>query len=189
MYDFDNDGWKDLFFALSHLAQLDRYLGRDSALANRVFHSIEGKRFEDVSMAAGTGFQSAALHRGAAFADFDNDGRIDAVVTAVNSPAKLFHNISPGASHWLAIRLQGTRSNRQGLGAKVRVHLPDGRDLYNHATTAVGYASSSEPLVRFGLGVNRVAETVEIRWPVGGIQKIANVAADHIVDITEEAKP
>jgi hypothetical protein len=189
MYDFDNDGWKDLFFALSHLAQLDRYLGRDSELANRVFRSIEGKRFEDISVLAGPGFQSAALYRGAAFADFDNDGRLDAVVTAVNGPARLYHNISPGASHWLALRLQGRRSNRQGLGAKVRVHLPDGRDLYNHATTAVGYASSSEPLVRFGLGAHRAAEWVEIQWPGGGTQKLDNVAADRIVEITEEAKP
>jgi hypothetical protein len=193
MYDFDNDGWKDLFFALSHLAQLDRYLGRDSALPNRVFRSVEGKRWEDVSTGAGPafqpGFQGAALHRGAAFADFDNDGRVDAVVSVVNGPAKLFHNITPGESHWLAIRLQGRRSNRQGLGATVRVHLPDGRDLYNHATTAVGYASSSEPLVRFGLGDNQVAEMVEIRWPGGGIQKVANVPADRIVDVVEEAKP
>ena len=189
MYDFDNDGWKDLFFAVSHLSQLDRYLGRDSALPNRVFRSVEGKRLEDVSAWAGPGFQGAALHRGAAFADFDNDGRVDVVVSVVNGPAKLFHNVTPGESHWLAIRLHGRRSNRQGLGATVRVHLPDGRDLYNHATTAVGYASSSEPVVRFGLGANQKAERVEIRWPGGGIQKVANVPADRIVDVVEEAKP
>lgn len=189
IYDFDNDGWKDLFFSLAHLMQLDRYLGRQSALPNRVYRNIGGKRLDDVSPAAGAAFQSAAAHRGAAFADFDNDGRMDAVVTAVNAPAKLFHNVTASKSHWLALRLRGVRSNRQGLGATVRVHLADGRDLFNHATTAVGYASSSEPLVRFGLGARPTVERVEIRWPSGQVQILTNVAADRIVEITEEAQP
>jgi hypothetical protein len=189
MYDFDNDGWKDLFFALSHLSQLDRYLGRDSALPNRVFRNVEGKRFEDVSAGAGPEFQQAGMHRGVAFADFDNDGRIDAVVSVVNGPAKLFRNVTGGDAHWLAIRLHGRRSNRQGLGAVVHVRLPDGRDLYNHATTTVGYACSSEALVRFGLGSNRVAQSIEIRWPGGGVQQISNIAGGRIVDVVEEDKP
>lgn len=187
MYDFDNDGWKDSFFALSHLAQLDRYLGRDAVLPNRVFRNVEGKRFDDVSAAAGPEFQDAAMHRGVAFADFDNDGRIDAVVSVINSPAKLFHNVTGGQSHWLGIRLRGRDANRDGLGARVRAHLPDGRDLYNHATTAVGYACSSERVVRFGLGVNRVVASLEIEWPGGGVQHITNIPADQIVDIVEEA--
>ena len=189
MYDFDNDGWKDLFFALSHLAQLDRYLGRDSVLPNRVFRNLEGKRFADVSASAGPGFQAAALYRGAAFADFDNDGLVDVVVSAVNAPARLYRNVTPGESHWLAFRLQGKQSNRQGLGATVRVHLADGRDLYNHATTAVGYASASEPLVRFGLGSHKTAGLVEVRWPGGAVQRLTNVVADRIVDVVEEARP
>jgi hypothetical protein len=188
MYDFDNDGWKDFFFALSHLAQLDRYLGRDSALPNRVFRNAGGKRFEDVSAGAGPEFQQAAMHRGVAFADFDNDGRVDAVVSVIDGPAKLFRNITAGDSHWLAVRLRGRRANRQGLGAVVRVHLPDGRDLYNHATTAVGYACSSEALVRFGLGSNKVVAKMEIRWPGGGVQQLSNVAADRVVEV-EEVKP
>ena len=186
MYDFDNDGWKDLFFSLSHLAELDKYLGRDSALPNRIFRNIEGQRFEDVSAAAGPGFQSAAMHRGVAFADFDNDGRVDAVVTVLNGQAKLFRNVSAGGQHWLALKLRGRRANRMGLGASVKVHLPDGRDLYNHATTAVGYASSSEALVRFGLGSNKIVEKIEIRWPGGGMQSVANVTADRILEVDEQ---
>ena len=189
MYDFDNDGWKDLFFALSHLAELDRYLGSNSALPNRVFRNIGGKKFEDVSAGAGPDFQAAAMHRGVAFADFDNDGRMDAVVSVMNGPAKLFRNVTGGESHWLAVRLRGQRSNRQGLGAVVHAHLPDGRDLYNQATTAVGYASSSEALVRFGLGTNRIAEKVEVHWPGGKTQRVDNVAADRIVEIVEQVKP
>jgi len=187
MYDFDNDGWKDLFFALSHLAQLDRYLGRDSALRNHVFRNVQGSRFEDVSAGAGSEFQQAAMHRGVAFADFDNDGRVDAVVSVVNGPAKLFHNVSSGAGHWLAIRLRGRHANRQGLGATIHLHLADGRDLYNHATTAVGYASSSEAVVRFGLGSQREAESVEVRWPGGTVQRLGKMAADRVVEIVEEA--
>ena len=185
MYDFDNDGFKDLFFALSHLAQLDRYLGRASALANRIFRSVGGKRFEDVSAAAGPAFQLPAMHRGVAFGDFDNDGRIDAVVSVLNGPAKLFRNVSGGPSHWLAFELQGTRANRSGLGAKVHLHLADGRDLYNHATTSVGYASSSEALVRFGLGAIRLADRVEVQWPGGRLQVLTDVAADRIVKVIE----
>lgn len=186
MYDFDNDGWKDLFFSLSHLAELGHYMGRDSTLPNRVFRNVEGRRFEDVSAGAGPDFQLAAMHRGAAFADFDNDGRMDAVVTVPNGPAKLFHNVTGGGGHWLALKLRGTRSNRQGLGATVRVELADGRKLYNHATTSVGYASASEPLVRFGLGSSRRAERIEIRWPGGGTQALSNVAADRVVEVVEE---
>ena len=159
MYDFDNDGWRDLFFALSHFPALEHYLGRGAPLANRVFRNVEGRRFEDVSAGAGADFQVPALHHGTAFADFDNDGRIDAVVTTLEGPVKLFRNVTAGAGHWLAIRLKGTKSNRQGLGAVVRVTLPDGRALYGEATTSVGYASSSEPLVRFGLGPHADGET------------------------------
>jgi hypothetical protein len=187
IYDFDNDGWKDVFFALAHLMQLDRYLGREAALPNRVYRNSGGRQLVDVSAAAGLG--GAAAHRGAAFADFDNDGRVDVVVTAVNGPAKLYRNITGGTSHWLALQLRGVRSNRQGLGAKVQVHLADGRDLYNQATTAVGYASSSEPLVRFGLGTQAKAEWVEVTWPGGGVQRLKDVAGDRIVEVTEEARP
>jgi enediyne biosynthesis protein E4 len=189
MYDFDNDGWKDLFFSLSHLSQLNRYLGRDSALANRVFRNLAGKGVEDVSAGAGPDFQKAAMHRGVAFADFDNDGRVDAVVTAVNTPAKLFRNVSGGEAHWLGVRLRGRRANRQGLGAVVHAHLADGRDLYNQATTTVGYACASEAVVRFGLGRSRGVESLEIRWPGGGVQRLANVAGDRVVAVVEEVRP
>jgi hypothetical protein len=189
MFDFDNDGWKDLFFALSHFPGLERYLGRSSALPNRVFRNMGGRRFQDVSATAGPDFQRAALHHGAAFADFDNDGRIDVVVTTLEGPVELFHNISKTGNHWLAIKLRGHHSNRQGLGAVVRVRLPDGRTLYGHATTNVGYASSSEPLVRFGLGMYSEAKTVEVCWPGSGTQVLTGVKGDRIVEVEEAQGP
>jgi len=185
MYDFDNDGWKDLFFGLAHFAELGRYIGRDSALANRIFRNVGGARFEDVSTSAGPDFELPAQHRGVAFADFDNDGRVDAVVTVLNGPAKLFHNITANDSHWLALKLRGGKSNRQGLDATVRVILPDGRSLYNQATTSVGYASASEPLVRFGLGANRAAQKIEIHWPSGKKEEIVVPGVDRILTVAE----
>ena len=185
MFDFDNDGWKDLFFANSHFPQLNRYLGTQSELANSVFRNTGNGRFEDVSLSAGPDFQAKALYRGAAFADFDNDGRVDVVVTSLNAPARLFRNTTAGSGHWLAVKLTGTKSNRGGLGAKICVTLPDGRKLFNHATTSVGYASSSEALVRFGLGAQDHVKTIEVVWPGGGTQTIENASIDRVLEIRE----
>jgi hypothetical protein len=186
MYDFDSDGWKDLFFAVSHFPALDRYIGRTAAQPNRIFRNIDGRRFEDVSGSAGPDFQKAALHHGTAFADFDNDGRLDVAVTTLEGPVKLFRNVTKGSGHWLAIQLRGKRSNRDGLGAVVTVTLPDGRTLSNHATTSVGYASSSEPLVRFGLGQHAEVKKIQVKWPGGGVQELGNTKGDRIVSIEQE---
>ena len=188
LFDFDNDGWKDLFFANSHFPQLNRYLGTDSELANSVFRNLGNGRFEDASATAGEDFQGKALYRGAAFADFDNDGRIDVVVSALNGPAKLFRNTTASSGHWLAIRLIGTHGNRDGLGARVCLTMPDGRKIYNHATTSVGYASSSEKLVRFGLGAQERATVIEVQWPSGRLQVVNNVAADRVLEIREPSR-
>jgi len=185
LYDFDNDGFKDVFTANSHFPALDSYLGRAPALPNSVFRNRGDGRFEDVSKTAGADFQLAGQHRGVAFADFDNDGRLDAVVSNVNGPARLFHNVTANAGHWLALKLTGTRSNRDGIGARVAVTLTSGRKLYNHCTTSVGYASSSEPLVRFGLGEQAAAKLIQIRWPSGQVQELRDVAADRVVSVRE----
>jgi enediyne biosynthesis protein E4 len=186
MYDFDNDGYKDLFFATSHFPGSEPYVHSPAAIPNHVMHNIGSGYFEDVSAIAGPDFQRPALYHGAAFADFDNDGRVDVVVTAVNGQAKLFRNVSPVRSHWIALRLTGTRSNRDGLGASVKLTLPTGAARYNRATTSVGYASSSEPLVRFGLGPYDFASEIQIRWPSGGLQVLRDVKADQIVPVREQ---
>jgi hypothetical protein len=183
--DFDNDGWKDLFFANSHFPRIGQYLGTQSELPNSVFRNLGNGRFADASPSAGTAFHERALYRGAAFADFDNDGRVDVVVSALNSPAKLFRNTTRPAGHWLAIKLNGSPSNREGLGAKIRVTTADGGMLYNHATTSVGYASSSEGLVRFGLGSQDRAKEIEIRWPSAHVTRIENVSAGQILKVQE----
>ena len=185
LYDFDNDGFKDVFTANSHFPALDESLGTAAALPNSLFRNLGDGRFEDVSKTAGADFQLAGQYRGVAFADFDNDGRVDAVVSNVNGPARLFHNVTSNAGHWLALKLIGTSSNRDGIGAMVTVTLPSGRKLYNHCSTSVGYASSSETLVRFGLGKEAVAKLIEIRWPRGQIQQLHDMTADRVVNVRE----
>jgi hypothetical protein len=185
MFDFDNDGHKDLFFAASHFPGSGPRGSTNAPLSNHVFHNPGNGGFDDVSALAGSDFQIPALHHGAAFADFDNDGRVDVVVSAINSYAKLFRNTSPASGHWIALRLVGTRSNRDGLGARVRLTLPGGAVQYNHSTSAVGYASSSEPLVRFGLGPYDVAKEIQIRWPSGRVQVLRQINGDRILTVKE----
>lgn len=185
LFDFDNDGWKDLFFANSNFPQLNRYLGTLSELSNSVFRNLGNGRFADGSATAGADFQAKALYRGAAFADFDNDGKIDVVVTALNGPARLFRNTTTPSGHWLGVKLIGSESNRDGLGTRICVTTPDGHKLYNHATTSVGYASSSEKIVRFGLGSHERATTIELHWPSGRLQVLRDTAADRILEVRE----
>ena len=159
--------------------------GSEAPSPNHVLRGSAVGTFVDVSPFAGADFQRAALYHGAAFADFDNDGRVDVVVTAQNSPARLFRNTSASPGHWIALKLEGTRSNRDGLGARVRLTRADGRVAYNHATTSVGYASSSEPLVRFGLGPYDSVKEIRIQWPSGSVQVLSELKADRVVPVKE----
>ncbi len=185
VYDFDNDGFKDVFTANAHFPALEESLGTVPELPNSVFRNQGNGRFEDVSKTAGIDFQVQGQYRGVAFADFDNDGRVDAVVSNVNGPARLFRNMTTGSGHWLALKLRGTKSNRDGIGARIEVTFPSGRKIFNHCTTSVGYASSSEPLVRFGMGKEGVAKLVEIHWPSGRVQQLHDINADQILEVRE----
>ena len=113
---------------------------------------------------------------------------MDLVVSVLNGNAKIFHNTSPGGNHWLLLKLTGSKSNRMGIGAKIRVTAADGSVQYNHATTSTGYASSSDPRVHFGLGSSRSAKELEIVWPSGIRQVLRDVAADRVLPVTEPAR-
>jgi len=187
--DFDNDGWKDLFVARANVLDNISLLtpNRSYAEPNAVFRNLGSDKFEDVSATAGSDFQVAAPHRGVAFGDLDNDGRIDMVVTALGEPARIFHNVSGGANHWLLLKLVGTKSNRMGIGAQVRITTDDGHSQWNEVTTSVGYAASSDSRVHFGLGASARVKELEVRWPSGIRQVLRDVQADRIV-IVEEPK-
>ena len=186
IFDFDNDGWKDLFVARGNVLDNVALLGsRRYEEPNTVFRNRGNGKFEDVSAEAGPDFQEAAPHRGAAFGDLDNDGRIDAVVTTLNGKARYFHNISRNNSHWILLKLVGTKSNRMGLGAQIRITGEDGMKQYNQVTTAAGYASASDSRVHFGLGASKIIREIEIKWPSGIHQVLRDVAADRILTIEE----
>jgi len=186
VFDFDNDGWKDLFVARGNVQNnIAELTFRKYEEPNSVFRNLGNFKFQDVSTTAGPDFQRPGPHRGAAFGDLDNDGRIDAVVTQLGGSVKYLHNISPGGNHWILFKLTGTKSNRMGLGAQIRITTDDGRGQTNHATTSTGYACSSDPRVHFGLGAAKKIKEVEITWPSGVHQKLQDVAADQILSVTE----
>ena len=184
--DFNNDGWKDLFSANGHaIDNIELTQSRTYRQRNSLFQNNGDGSFRDVSSEVGVDFQRVAAHRGAAIADFNNDGSLDIIVTALGERPELFHNIPTGAGHWLLVRLIGRRSNRDGIGAILRVETSDGRTFWNHATTSVGFASSSDPRVHFGLGQSSFIKTLEILWPSGKRQKLENIKPDRILVIEE----
>jgi len=188
MVDLDNDGHLDLFVAGGHVQTNEElYTGRASRQPNRVFRNNGDGTFQDASRECGADFQQAGLHRGAAFGDLDDDGRIDAVVTRLNEPVEIFHNQTEPSGHFLLLKLRGTASNPDGLGTSVRLVLGSGRSLVRHATTAVGYGGSRDKRIHFGLGREDAIARLEITWPGGRRQVLENVAIDRILEICEEA--
>lgn len=181
LFDFNNDGWKDLFTSNAHVNDnVELFEATAYKLANSVFAGVGAGVFEDASADAGADFLTPRAHRGAAFADFNNDGRIDVVVSAIGDRAELWENTGARENSWLILKLRGTRSNRDGIGARIRVGSQS-----NHLTSSVGYASSSLFGVHFGLGKARVAERIEIRWPSGIEQALTNVPVNRVVEVSE----
>ena len=179
MFDFNNDGLKDVFAAGGHVMDnAELTSGSKSRQPNVVFANRGDGTFDSVAL------PGEALDRGAAFGDFDRDGRIDVVVTRLNEQPIVLRNVSPAKGHWLALRLVGTRSNRDGIGALVRITTASGHQ-WNRVTTSVGYASSSDRIVHFGLGRDNMIQAVEIAWPSGKRQELRNVMADRYLEVRE----
>jgi hypothetical protein len=187
VFDIDNDGWKDLFAA-----------NGDVNDNTELFSSVPSKqRAIALFNNGGTSFQAApvgvpALHRGAAFTDLDSDGGVDVVLTRLNESPVLLRNVMK-KGNWIAFQLKGGISNRDGIGARVRIKAGNGaqwNQQWNHMTSAVGYVSSSHAPVHFGLGTVNKLEEVEIRWPSGAVQRLN--AADvkvNAVNRINEPKP
>ena len=186
--DFDNDGFKDLFTANADILDNAAVLAhRPYALRNGIFRNQGNMSFEDLSKVAGSGFAVAAAHRGAAFGDLNNDGKMDIVTSVLNGSPEILVNRSENRNHWILFKLIGVKSNRDGLGTKIKITTSQGSQ-FNHATTAVGYNSSSDKRVHFGLGSAAVIDKVELTWPSGVRQVLTNVKADQVLTVTESAK-
>jgi hypothetical protein len=185
--DYDNDGWKDLLIAQGH--DLDTIELTSPNLRYRepvLLARNTGHGFQDVSAESGEVFARPWVGRGLAIGDIDNDGRIDAVVTTNEGPVHILMNKTATQNHWMTLELVGHRSNRDAIGAEVKLVTPAGAQFAT-VTTASSYLSSSDKRVHFGLGPQTEAQGIEIRWPSGIVQKLAHVRGDRIVRVDEPA--
>ncbi len=180
LFDFDNDGWKDLFVTGAHVNDtVEQFEAAAYKTPNAVFLNRNGI-FEDASPGAGADFQAARAHRGCAFADFNGDGRIDVVTSVIGEKAELWENTSQAGNTWVDVKLRGVKSNRDGLGAKIRIGTQ-----WNEMTTNVGYASSSLIPVHFGTGQAKTVD-IEVFWPSGARQVVRAAPTNRVVEVTEE---
>jgi len=184
--DYDNDGWKDLFIVQSHV--MDTIENSEPSLHYReapaLLHNEQGKKFVDVSAASGSVFHQQWAARGLAIGDFTNNGKLDAVVTSNDGPAWVLLNETETANHWITLRLVGVKSNRDAIGAQVRV-LTSAGEQFATVTTTGSYQSSSDKRLHFGLGSTDSIREIDIRWPSGIRQVLTNQKADAILTVTE----
>lgn len=182
--DYNNDGWKDLY---SSNGDIDN-MGETSRQPDTMFENVDGKEFRDVSAQLGPDFNHAGFQRGSAFVDLNNDGFPDLAVTSLAEKPRILMNSADSGNHWLLVNTIGRRSNRDGIGAALKLTTASGRTLYNHVTTSGGFMSSSDRRVHFGLGTEKVIDSLEIRWPSGIVQTLKKVKADSILTVTETGR-
>lgn len=188
VFDYDNDGIKDVFFANSHV--MDNIERMQSHLRYRqpllLLKGAGNGRFTDVSAQSGAVFQQQWASRGAAFADFDNDGDIDVVVSTCGGPAYLLRNDGGNERSWIGFDLRGTRDNRDGLGAVLKLTAGSGRVQYVQATTGGSYQSASDRRVFFGLGNEESVKSVEVLWPSGSRQVIEHPQLRKMIKVDQQ---
>jgi len=192
--DFDNDGHRDLFVSMGHLQDnVELWDKRASyAATNVLMRNIGNGKFVDVSASAGDGMKVKLSSRGAAFDDLDNDGAVDVVVLNSRREPTILRNVSPNRGHWLQIQLRGTKTNREGVGAQVKVFATDPADgsgqvqmFLDEVHSGRGYQSHYGTRLYFGLGGRTKADRVEVLWIGGGTDVFKDVGVDRCVRLSE----
>ena len=184
--DFDNDGWPDILLVNGHVfPELD---SSDTGLSFRqprvLYKNLQGKRFDDVSAKAGPVITTYRSGRGAAFGDFDNDGRVDVVINEMNDTPSLLRSIAGNQNHWVLIHLEGTKSNRSAIGARVTCMTGSLRQI-DEARSGSSFFSQNDFRLHFGLGAASQIDLLEIRWPNGALERIRNLDADRVIRVKE----
>jgi enediyne biosynthesis protein E4 len=184
-FDYDNDGWLDLFIANGAVNIIEAQRGQPAPfrMKNLLFHNSGGGRFENTSAAGGPAFAREEISRGAAFGDTDNDGDIDLVVTTNNGPVRLLLNQADRRAHWLQVRLQQDSGERFGFGARVGLERTGKPTLWRRVKTDGSYLSASDLRVHFGLGATTTIDGVIVEWPDGQRERWKDVAADRLVTL------
>jgi hypothetical protein len=177
IYDFDNDGWLDILIfhgGLIHLVPQEHSL----------FRGLGNGKFADVSRDAGLVLDVKTVSRGACFADYDNDGKVDAFVVNLGAPGTLLHNVTQNSNHWVTVKLKGRKSNRDGIGAHLEL-LAGGRKQIAERSAGSGYLSQDDGRIHFGLGAATKVDKLTIHWPSGQDQVLENLAVDRVLTVEE----
>jgi len=185
-FDFDNDGWKDVFIADGHTnPQVDQHsFGVTYAERPLLFHNLRNGKFEEIAAHAGEALSRRYVGRGLASADFWNDGRESLVVNQIDGPAVLLKNKCSKAGHWIRIKTIGVKSNRDGFGARIQIKA-GGFSQIGEVRANASFESASDPRLHFGLGTATQVDSIDVRWPSGSTDHITNVAADQQITIQE----
>jgi hypothetical protein len=186
-FDFDLDGFLDIFAGNGHVADDINVVqpGVTHAQPPHVFRNLDGRRFEEVTHRLGEDLEDPVVARGAAHGDLDNDGDLDVVVNVNGGPAVLYRNDGANQNRFVRVKTIGTRSNRDGIGARVTLRRPDGHTQWRLVHTGSSYASQSDTALTFGLGSQHEAEGIEVVWPSGQVDTIGPVPANHVVWVKE----
>jgi hypothetical protein len=186
MFDYDNDGWVDIFQVNGSMLDNIRLYHPEETWAEPklMFRNLGGGKFEKVSEQLGADFMKPTVGRGSAVADFDNDGRLGIAISNSNSYPQLLRNEGANSNHWLEVMLVGTKSNRDGRGAALK--LTSGTFIeHRQAQGGMGYMSAQDPRIHFGLGQRKSVDSLEIAWPSGAVDKLTNVPIDRIITVKE----
>jgi enediyne biosynthesis protein E4 len=184
-FDYDNDGWPDIFVADGHIEDSIARVQKRVSYAEppHLFRNLGGGKFTEVTDQVGKTFAMPKVARGTAYADIDNDGALDILLTTNAGPAYLFHN-EGGTNHSLRVKLIGTKSNRDGIGAVVRVSAGSDKQ-WKMLRSGSSYLSQSELVLTFGLGAKSQADAVEIQWPSGQVDKLSSINAGQTITVEE----